>query len=99
MVNKTITLQLLTTTRSETTGATIEKWVTVDTIKGQTSEINTFETVKGVRVYSKKTIILTKYKDITPENNRLIIDGVFYAINNVTPGVWTVVNARGLETC
>uniref|UniRef100_A0AAU8B4G8 Uncharacterized protein n=1 Tax=Dulem virus 30 TaxID=3145748 RepID=A0AAU8B4G8_9CAUD len=99
MVRSSITLQALNITKSVATGALIEEWVNIGIIQGQVNKISTYETVKGVRTYVKKSVILTKCKGITAENNRLIIDGIIYVIDNVTSGVWNVITAKGQDTC
>lgn len=99
MVSSSITLQALNSTKSGATGALIDEWVDVGVIQAQVNKISTYETVKGVRTYIKKSIILTKHTGITAENNRFIINGIIYVIDNVTPGVWNVITAKGQDIC
>jgi SPP1 family predicted phage head-tail adaptor len=99
MVTKQITLQAIQETRSPSTGAISNKWVDVCNIWAQVNPITTTHTTKEIRVYSTKTIVLTKYKNITPESNRLLIDGVPYKIYIASYGVWTVLNCEVFDVC
>lgn len=99
MVINTIQVQTLTNSKSSISGAIDSNWSNTTVITGDCNFTYTTESIKGVRVYTKKAVILTKYPRLTPETNRLIINGQIYTIIHVAPGAWNVVTCTGEDVC
>lgn len=99
MVSNNIQVQTLTNTKSSLSGAIESNWSNTAIITGTYNILYTIETIKGIRTYTNKVILLTKYPNLNVENTRLIISSKVYVITRVTHGAWYVVECREEEVC
>lgn len=96
---KPLIVQTLQQTRSPKSGAIIKEWVNTTTIQGNITYTTTTKTVKDIRSYDTKAIILTKYPNLTTETNRLLDGETILKINYSQKGIFNVIHCEVLEVC